>query len=172
MAIQVLLLKTTSSMICYVCLDLPWEMSMKVMENICLQDEPPIVLISTKEKNTFSKVYHVYKGTWIPKEGKQLEFFIEPDNLKDKFAVCFQVNKTKIRHLEKRSYGKICKKIFFSAEWTAFKFFYAYPWKKGVILRMERTCKFLADWACLPKQKNIKILKQELTKMKEIINFL
>ena len=172
MAIQVLLLKTTSSMICYVCLDLPWEMSMKVMENICLQDEPPIVLISTKEKNTFSKVYHVYKGTWIPKEGKQLEFFIEPDNLKDKFSVCFQVNKTKIRHLEKRSYGKICKKIFFSAEWTAFKFFYAYPWKKGVILRMERTCKFLADWACLPKQKNIKILKQELTKMKEIINFL
>ena len=25
-------------MICYVCLDLPWEMSMKVMENICLQE--------------------------------------------------------------------------------------------------------------------------------------
>lgn len=50
-------------MICYVCLDLPWEMSMKVMENICLQDEPPIVLISTMEKNTFSNGYHVYKDT-------------------------------------------------------------------------------------------------------------
>lgn len=172
MAIQVLLLKTTSWMICYVCLDLPWEMSMKVVENICLQDEPPIVLISTMEKNTFSNGYHVYKDTWIPKEGKQLEVFIEPDNLKDKFAVCFKVNKTNIRHLEKRSYAKICKKIFFSAVWTAFKFFYAYHWKKGVILGMERTCKSLVDWACLAKQTNIKILKQELIKMKEIINFL
>ena len=49
----------------------------------------------------------------MPKEGKQLEVFIEPDNLKDKFAVCFKVNKTNIRHVEKRSYGKICKKSFF-----------------------------------------------------------
>ena len=40
-------------------------MSIELTENICLQDELPIVLISTMEKKTFIKGYQ-----WIPKEDK------------------------------------------------------------------------------------------------------
>ena len=57
-------------------------MSKETTEKICLQDELPIVLITTMELKTFIKGYHVYKDTWIPKEGEQLEVFMEPDNPK------------------------------------------------------------------------------------------
>ena len=63
-------------------------MSKETTEKIYLQDELPIVLITTMELKTFIKWYHVYKDTWIPTEGEQFEVFMEPDNPKDKFAVC------------------------------------------------------------------------------------
>ena len=119
-------------------------MAKESTEKICLQDELPIVLITALELNTFIKGYHVYKDTWIPKEGEQLDVFMEPDNPKDKFAVCVKVNKIVVGHkkvlredLQKQSFSfcgvihtliLLCKSL-----------------GKGVILEMERACKCLAD---------------------------
>ena len=70
-------------------------------EKVCLQDELTIVLITTMELKTFIKGYCVYKDTLIPKEGKQLGVFMEPDNQIDKFTVCVKVNKKIVGHLKK-----------------------------------------------------------------------
>ena len=37
--------------------------------------------------------YHVFKYTCLPKQGEQLEVFIELNNAKDKFAICVNLNK-------------------------------------------------------------------------------
>ena len=56
-------------------------------EIICLQDELPIVSITT-----FIKGHHVYKDIWTPKQGEQLDVLMEPDNRMDKFAVRVKIN--------------------------------------------------------------------------------
>ena len=38
--------------------------------NICFQDEPPIVLITTFDFEVFIKGHHVYKDMWTPKQGE------------------------------------------------------------------------------------------------------
>ena len=46
-------------------------------EIICLQGELPIVLITTLDLKTFIKGHHVYKDTWTPKQGEQLDVLME-----------------------------------------------------------------------------------------------
>ena len=71
-------------------------------EIICLQDEVPIVLITTLDLETFIKGHHVYKDIWTPKQGEQLDVLMEPDNQMEKFAVCVKVFK-------ERYILKVCK---------------------------------------------------------------
>ena len=68
---------------------------------ICLQDELPIVLITTLDLKTFIKGHHVYKDTWKPKQGEQLDVLMEPDNRMDKFAVCVKINEKIVGQLKK-----------------------------------------------------------------------
>ena len=70
-------------------------------EIICLQDELPMVLITTLDLKTFIKGHHVYKDIWTPKQGERLDVLIEPDNLMDKFAVCVKINEKIEGHLKK-----------------------------------------------------------------------
>ena len=61
-------------------------------EIICLQDELPIVLITTLDLETFIKGHHVYKDIWTQKQGEQLDVLMESDNQMNKFAVCVKIN--------------------------------------------------------------------------------
>ena len=63
-------------------------------EIIYLQDELPIVLITTLDLETFIKEHDVYKDIWTPKQGEQLDVLMEPDNRMDKFAVWDHLNVT------------------------------------------------------------------------------
>ena len=74
-------------------------------EIVCLQDELPIVLITTFDLQTFIKGYHVCKDLWTPKQGEHLDVLMEPDNRMDKFAVCVKINETVLRHLKKGTFG-------------------------------------------------------------------
>ena len=82
-------------------------------EIICLQDELPIVLITTLDLETFIKGHHVYKDIWTPKQGERLDVLIEPDNLMDKFAVCVKINEKIEGHLKKCTSGRFAKTIFY-----------------------------------------------------------
>ena len=143
-------------------------MSKETTEKICLQDELPIVLITTMELKTFIKGYHVYKDTWIPKEGEQFEVFMEPDNPKDKLAVCVKVNKKIAGHLKKGATGRFAKTIFF--------FLRSDPYSNSSVQITGKRCN-LGDGEGMQvpcrlslsgQAKYMKNLKQELTKMKEI----
>lgn len=79
-------------------------MSMGTTEKICLQDELPNVLMTIMNLKTFVKGYHVYKETWIVKEGKQLEVFMDLGKLNKKIFWTFK----------EKCYETIYKIIFFS----------------------------------------------------------
>ena len=112
-----------------------FKMSKETAENICLQDELPIVLITT-----FIKMYHVYKDRWISKESEHLNVFMEPDNPKDA-VVCVKVNKNCWAFKERCS-GKICENIFFSFCGVIHTNTHLC---KSLTLEMERACKSLAE---------------------------
>ena len=82
-------------------------------EIVCLQDELPIVLITTLDLETFIKGHHVYKNIWTPKQGKQLDVLMEPDNQMEKFAVCVKINEKIVGHLQKGISGRLAKTIFY-----------------------------------------------------------
>ena len=70
-------------------------------EIICLQDEVPVVLITSLILETFIKGHHVYKDIWTPKQGEQIDVLMEPDNQMEKFAVCVKINEKIVGNLKK-----------------------------------------------------------------------
>ena len=82
-------------------------------EIICLQDELPIVLITTLDLETFIKGHHEYKDTWTPKQGEQLDVLMEPDNRMDKFALCVKINEKNVGHLKKGTSGRFAKTVIY-----------------------------------------------------------
>ena len=80
-------------------------------EIICLQDELPTVLITTLDLETFIKGHHVYNDIWPPKQDKQLDVLMEPDNRVDKFAVCVKINQKIVGYLKKGASGRFAKTI-------------------------------------------------------------
>ena len=70
-------------------------------EIICLQDELPMVLITSLDLETFIKGHHIYKDIWTPKQGEQLDVLMEPDNRMGKFAVCVKINEKFLGRLMK-----------------------------------------------------------------------
>ena len=90
----------------------------------------------------------MYKDTWTPKQGKRLDFLMEPDNRLDRFAVCVKTNEKIVGHIKK------CTKTILSClQRQSFSFCAMMPTLalgqkllvKGVILAMERECKSLAN---------------------------
>ena len=112
-------------------------------EIICLQDELPIVLITTLDLETFIKGHHVYKDIWTPKQGEQLDVLMETDNWMNKFAVCVKINEKIVEHLKTGTSGRFAKPIFHFLHSDA----YSSAWAKvkGAILVMKRECKSLAN---------------------------
>ena len=82
-------------------------------EIICLQDELPIVLITTLDLETFIKGRHVFKDTWTSKPGEQLDVLMELDNRMDKFTVCMKINEKIVGHFKKDTSWRLAKTIFY-----------------------------------------------------------
>ena len=76
-------------------------------EIICLQDEVPIVLITTLDLETFIKGHHVYKDMWTPKQGEQLDLLMEPNNQMEMFAVCVKINEKNCAEFKERYILKV-----------------------------------------------------------------
>ena len=99
--------KNPSLHICTLCIGI---FAFKITaEIICLQDELPIVLITTLDLEIFVKVHHVYKDIWTPKQGEQLDVSMEPENRMDKFTVCVKINDKIVGAFKERYIGKVCK---------------------------------------------------------------
>ena len=133
-----------------------------------MQDELPIVLVTTLDFETFIKGHHVCKDIWTPKQSEQLDVLMEPDNRMDKFAVCVKVNEKIVGHLKKGTSGRFAKKIFYYLRSDA----YSSAWSKVTGKRCNRgdgegmqvPCKLSLSG----QLKFVSLLHKELIKMKEI----
>ena len=78
-------------------------------------DQEKIPLSVTKNFETMSHVkrYHVYETLWIPVIGECLLSEREPDNPKDKYAVCVKKENRIVGHLPLGKSGKFAKTIFY-----------------------------------------------------------
>ena len=141
---------------------------MACLEIICLQDELPIILITTLDLETFIKGHHVCKDIWTPKQGEQLHVLMEFDNGMDKFPVCLTINEKTVGHLKKGTPGRFAKTIFYFLRSDA----YSSAWAKVTGKRcnlgngegMQVPCKFSLSG----QPKFVSLLCKELMKMKEI----
>ena len=87
----------------------------------------------------------MYKDIRTPKEGKELDVLMEPDNLIDKFAVCVKINEKIVGHLKKGTSGMFGKKIFYFLRSDAYSSAWLKLLVKGIILVMEREWKSLSN---------------------------
>ena len=137
-------------------------------ETIFLQDELPIVLMTTLDLETFIKGHHVCKDIWSPKQGKQLDVLMEPDNQMDMFRVCMKINEKIMGHLKKGTYTRFAKTIFYFLRSDA----YSSAWEKVTVKKcnlgdgegMQVPCKLSLSG----QPKSVSLLRKELMKMKEI----
>ena len=84
-----------------------------IKDILCLE-KIPIVLKKLYEMEAFVVVQHVYNEAWTPFVGKKFDKAMQPNNVKDKYAVAvFQEGKEKlIGHLPLGKSGKFAKTIF------------------------------------------------------------
>ena len=156
--------KNPSLHVCTLCTDIfAFKMTTEI---ICLQDELPVVLITTLDLETFIKGHHMYKDIWTPKQGKQLDVLMKPDNRMDKFALCVKIIETIVGHLTKGTAGRFARTIFYLLRSDA----YSSTWTKVA----GKRCNFgdgerMQVPLSLPGQpKFASLLRKELIKMKEI----
>ena len=158
--------KNASLHVCTLCIGMfAFKMTTEVIR---LQDELPIVLITTLDLETFIKGHHVYKNIWTAKQGEQLDVLKEPDNPMDKFAVCVKINEKIMGHLKKSKSGRFTKTIFYFLLSDA----YSSAWVKVAGKRcnlgdgegMQVPCKLSLSG----QPKFVSLLRKELMKMKEI----
>ena len=71
-------------------------------------------MITTLDLETFIKGHHVYKDIWTPKQGKQLDVLMEPENRMDKVAVCVKINENIGGYLKKGRSRRFAKTSFTS----------------------------------------------------------
>ena len=103
--------KNQSLHVCMLCIGIfAFKMTTEI---ICLQDELPIVLITTLDLETFIKGRHVFKDTWTSKQGEQLNVLMELDNRMDKFTVCMKINEKIVWHFKKDTSRRFAKTIFY-----------------------------------------------------------
>ena len=84
------------------------------IKGILCPEKIQIVLEKSYEMEAFVMDHHVYKETWTPFVGEKMDTAIQPNNVKDKYAVAiFQEGKKKvIVHFPLRKSGKFAKTIF------------------------------------------------------------
>lgn len=85
------------------------------INDILCPKEIPIILEKCFNMDAFVMGHHVYKKIWTPSVGEELDTAMEPDNVKDKYAVAvYQKGKRVIiGHLPLGQAGKFAKTIFY-----------------------------------------------------------
>ena len=78
-----------------------------------MNEELPIVAISSFETVSNVKGYHVYQSIWVPKNGKTLSTEREPGNPNDKYAVCVKKNECIVGYLPLGRTGNFVKTKFY-----------------------------------------------------------
>ena len=135
-------------------------------EIICLQNELPVVLITTLDLETFIKGHHVYKDIWILKQGEQLEVLM--DNQMDKFVVCVKINEKIVGHLKKGTSGRFAKTIFYFLRSDAYSSAWAKVTGKRCNLGDGEGMRVLGKLSLSGQPKFVSLLRKELMKMKKI----
>ena len=158
--------KNPSSHVCTLCIGIfAFKMTTEI---ICLQDELPVVLITTLDLETFIKGHHMCKDIWTPKPGEQLDVLMEPDNRMDKFAVCVKINEKIVGHLKKGTSGRFAKTIFCFLRSDA----YSIAWEKVTGKRCNlgdgEEMQVPSKLSLSGQPKFVSLLRKKLMKMKEI----
>ena len=84
------------------------------LRNIMLnQEEIPLLVTKNFETMSYVKGYHAYKTLRIPVIGESLLSEREPNNPKDKYAVCVKKENKIVGHLPLGKSGKFAKTIFY-----------------------------------------------------------
>ena len=78
-----------------------------------MNEELPIVTIDRFEFVSNVKTYPVYQSIWVPKIDETLSTEREPDNPKDKSAVCIKKNECIVGHLPLAKTDNFVKTIFY-----------------------------------------------------------
>ena len=157
--------KSPSLHVCTLCIGVfAFKMTTEI---ICLQDELPIVLITTLDLETFNKGYHVYKDIWTPKQGEQLDVLMEPDNRMDKFAVCVKINEKIVGHLKKGTSGRFANVIFYFLRSDAYSSAWAKVTGKRCNLGDEEGMRVPWKLILSGQPKFVSLLRKELMKMRE-----
>ena len=84
-----------------------------MLEKINTNKKLKIVLVKEYQHKFTVKGFHVYKEIWNLVEGGVLNTRMEPQNPKDKYAVCIEKNGNVVGGLPKGKYGCFSKTIFF-----------------------------------------------------------
>ena len=85
------------------------------IKDILCHEKIPIILEKSYEMEAFVMSHQVHKETWTPFVGEKLDTAMQPNNVKDKYAVAiFQEGKKKvIGHISLEKSGKFAKTIFY-----------------------------------------------------------
>ena len=83
------------------------------LEDVLSCEEIPIVRLKSYATNAFAMGYHVYKKSWTPSIGDELQGFMEPTNKLDKYGVAVKgKDRDVIGHLPIGKSGKFEKTVF------------------------------------------------------------
>ena len=61
-----------------------------MLEKINANEKLKIVIVKEYQHKSTVKGFHVYKEIWNPVEGEVLDTIMEPENPRDKYAVCIE----------------------------------------------------------------------------------
>ena len=158
--------KNPSLHVCTLCIGIfAFKMTTEI---ICLQDELPIVLISTRDLETFIKGHHMYKDIWTPKQDEQIDVLMEHDNRMDKYPVCGKINDKIVRHLKKCTSGRFAKTIFYFLRSNAYSSARTKVTGNRCNLGGEDGIQVPCKLSLSGQPKFVSLLRKELMKMKEI----
>ena len=110
-----------------------------------MNEELPIVTIDRFEFVSNVKGYYVYQGIWVPKIGETLSTEREPDNPKDKSAVCIKKNECIVGHLPLPKTGNFVKTIVYFLRVEKCSICEVEITGKPVNLGDGKVCKFLVN---------------------------
>ena len=73
----------------------------------------PIIILKEISLSGYINGYHEYRSKWVPVIHEELKAEMEPDNIKDKYAMSVMRNGEIVGHIQKGIAGNFAKNIFY-----------------------------------------------------------
>ena len=124
--------------------------------------EIPIVLLSVWNLESYVHGHHVYKDVWTPTIGETLLCKMEPNIIKDNYAVCVQKDGVIVGHLMLGKTGRCVKIIFYFLRGYTDSKCEVITTGKQVNLGDNKGMQVLCELQFVGKDKRICLLKKEL----------